>query len=43
MTVHKLSEDEAIALMSVAAESGVTPVAGADRGVHGSIRQNAFT
>ena len=43
MTVHKLSEDEAIALMSVAADFGVTQVVDANWGVHGSIRKSVFT
>ena len=42
MTVHRLSEDEAIALMSVAADFGVTQVVDANWGVHGSIRKNVF-
>jgi acetamidase/formamidase len=43
MTVHRLSEDEAIALMSVAADFGVTQVVDANWGVHGSIRKSVFT
>ena len=43
MTVHKLSEDEAIALMSVAADFGVTQVVDANWGVHGSLRKSVFT
>lgn len=42
MTVHRLSEDEAIALMSVAADFGVTQVVDANWGVHGSIRKEVF-
>ncbi|MCQ8781591.1 acetamidase/formamidase family protein [Mangrovibrevibacter kandeliae] len=42
MTAHKLSEDEAIALMSVAADFGVTQVVDANWGVHGSIRKEIF-
>lgn len=42
MTVHRLSEDEAIALMSVAADFGVTQVVDANWGVHGSIRKSIF-
>lgn len=42
MTVHKLSEDEAIALMSVAADFGVTQVVDGNWGVHGSIRKSVF-
>jgi acetamidase/formamidase len=42
MTVHGLSEDEAIALMSVAADFGVTQVVDANWGVHGSIRKSLF-
>ena len=36
MTVHGLSEDEAISLMSVAADFGVTQVVDANWGVHGT-------
>ena len=43
MTVHRLSEDEAIALMSVAADFGVTQVVDANWGVHGSLRKSVFT
>jgi acetamidase/formamidase len=43
MTVHGLSEDEAIALMSVAADFGITQVVDGNWGVHGSIRKNVFT
>jgi acetamidase/formamidase len=43
MTVHRLSEDEAIALLSVAADFGVTQVVDANWGVHGSIRKSMFT
>lgn len=42
MTVHRLSEDEAIALMSVAADFGVTQIVDANWGVHGSIRKDIF-
>jgi acetamidase/formamidase len=42
MTTHKLSEDEAIALMSVAADFGVTQVVDGNWGVHGSIRKSVF-
>ncbi|WP_299808948.1 acetamidase/formamidase family protein [uncultured Roseibium sp.] len=42
MTAHNMSEDEAIALMSVAADFGVTQVVDANWGVHGSIRKNIF-
>src|SRR5260370_33749961 len=37
MTVHRLSEDEAIALLCVSPEFGVSQVVRADWGVHGSI------
>ena len=40
--MHRLSEDEAIALMSVAADFGVTQVVDGNWGVHGSIRKNVF-
>jgi acetamidase/formamidase len=43
MTVHRLSEDEAIALMSVAADFGITQVVDGNWGVHGSIRKSVFT
>ncbi len=42
MTVYRLSEDEAIALMSVAADFGVTQVVDSNWGVHGSIRKSVF-
>ena len=42
MTVHGLSEDEAISLMSVAADFGVTQVVDANWGVHGTIRKSMF-
>ncbi|MGV8832303.1 MAG: acetamidase/formamidase family protein [Devosia sp.] len=42
MTVHNLTEDEAISLMSVAADFGVTQVVDANWGVHGSIRKSIF-
>jgi acetamidase/formamidase len=42
MTVHRLSEDEAISLMSVAADFGVTQVVDANWGVHGTIRKSVF-
>lgn len=42
MTVHRLSEDEAIALLSVAADFGVTQVVDANWGVYGSIRKSVF-
>ena len=43
MTVHRMSEDEAISLMSVAADFGVTQVVDANWGVHGSLRKSIFT
>jgi acetamidase/formamidase len=42
MTVHKLSEDEAIALMSVAADFGITQVVDGNWGVHGTIAKGLF-
>jgi acetamidase/formamidase len=42
MTVHRLSEDEAISLMSVAADFGITQVVDGNWGVHGSIRKSIF-
>jgi acetamidase/formamidase len=37
-----MSEDEAISLMSVGADFGVTQVVDANWGVHGTIRKNVF-
>jgi acetamidase/formamidase len=42
MIAHRMSEDEAIALMSVAADFGVTQVVDGNWGVHGSIRKSLF-
>jgi len=42
MTVHGLSEYEAISLMSVGADFGVTQVVDANWGVHCTIRKNIF-
>jgi acetamidase/formamidase len=42
MTVHALSEDEAISLMSVAADFSITQVVDANWGVTGSIRKCVF-
>ncbi len=42
MTVHRLSEDEAIALMSVGADFAITQVVDGNWGVHGSIRKSIF-
>ncbi|MEM5584075.1 acetamidase/formamidase family protein [Roseibium sp. AS2] len=42
MTVHGLTEDEAISLMSVAADFGITQVVDANWGVHGSLRKSVF-
>ena len=42
MIAHRMSEDEAIALMSVAADFGVTQVVDGNWGVHGSIRKSVF-
>jgi acetamidase/formamidase len=42
MTAHRLGEDEAISLMSVAADFGVTQVVDANWGVHGSVRKDIF-
>ncbi len=42
MTVHKLSEDEAISLMSVAADFGITQVVDGNWGVHGTIGKDIF-
>lgn len=42
MTVHGLSEDEAISLMSVAADFGITQVVDGNWGVHGTIAKRIF-
>ena len=42
MTVHNLTEDEAISLMSIAADFSVTQVVDANWGVTGSIRKSIF-
>lgn len=42
MTTQKLSEDEAISLMSVAADFGVTQVVDGNWGVHASIKKQVF-
>jgi len=42
MTVHKPSEDEAISLMSVAADFGITQVVDGNWGVHGTIGKDIF-
>ncbi len=42
MTTQKLTEDEAIALMSVAADFGVTQVVDGNWGVHAVIKKSLF-
>jgi acetamidase/formamidase len=42
MTTKGLSEDEAISLMSVAVDFGVTQVVDGNWGVHAIIRKNLF-
>ena len=42
MTTQGLSEDEAISLMSVGVDFGVTQVVDGNWGVHGTIRKNIF-
>ena len=42
MTAYGLSEDEAISLMSVAADFGVTQVVDGNWGVHGIIEKRMF-
>ena len=42
MTVDGLCVDEAISLLSVGADFGVTQVVDANWGVHGTIRKNVF-
>ena len=43
MTTRKLSEDEAISLMSVAVDFGVTQVVDGNWGVHAIIKKNLFS
>ncbi len=43
MTTKGLSEDEAISLMSVAADFGVTQVVDGNWGVHGVIKKRIFS
>jgi acetamidase/formamidase len=43
MTTRKLSEDEAISLMSVAVDFGVTQVVDGNWGVHAVIRKDLFS
>jgi acetamidase/formamidase len=43
MTTRHFSEDEAVSLMSVAADFGVTQVVDANWGVHGTIRKDLFS
>jgi acetamidase/formamidase len=42
MTVHRLTEDEAISLMSVAVDFGVTQVVNGNWGVHAILRKELF-
>ena len=42
MTVHRLSEDEAISPMSVAADFGITQVVDGNWGAHGTIGKGVF-
>jgi acetamidase/formamidase len=42
MNAHSLTEDEAITLMSVAADFGVTQVVDGNWGVHASLRKSVF-
>ncbi len=42
MTVKGLSEDEAVSLMSVAVDFGITQVVDGNWGVHGTIRKAVF-
>ena len=42
MTAYVISEDEAISLMSVAADFGVTQVVDGNWGVHGFIEKRTF-
>ena len=42
MTTRKLTEDEAISLMSVAVDFGVTQVVDGNWGVHAIIKKNIF-
>jgi acetamidase/formamidase len=43
MTAHKLTEDEAISLISVAVDFGVTQVVNGNWGVHAIIRKSIFS
>jgi acetamidase/formamidase len=43
MNTHKLSEDEAISLMSVGVDFGVTQVVDGNWGVHASVRKQIFS
>ena len=42
MTVQKLSEDEAISLMSIAVDFGITQVVDGNWGVHGTVGKRLF-
>lgn len=42
MTTHKLSEDEAISLISVAVDFGITQLVDGNLGVHAIIRKSVF-
>jgi acetamidase/formamidase len=43
MTTQGLSEDEAISLMSVAVDFGITQVVDGNWGVHAVVKKNIFT
>jgi acetamidase/formamidase len=42
MTAHQLSEDEAISLISVAVDFGITQVVDGNLGIHAVIRKAIF-
>ena len=42
MTTQKLTEDEAISLMSIAVDFGITQVVDGNWGVHATIKKNVF-
>jgi acetamidase/formamidase len=43
MTTHSLSEDEALSLMSIAADFGITQVVDGNWGVHATMKKRVFT
>lgn len=43
MTTQRLSEDEAVSLMSIAVDFGITQVVDGNWGVHAIVRKSLFT